>query len=262
MPAQIFIIITCHLCSKKLVASPQGIVPVLENWNKEEAIEKDDIEILKSLKSESSIIISRPDEGRGVVIQDKNSYIEKMEVILEDRSKFHRVEGDIHKIIMSLEEKLNRIIRPLRDQIGAATYDYVRASGSLPGVMYGLVKVHKPNFPIRPIISSINTFSYYISKFLASFLYVMTINEYTIRKTSEFIDNIRELKFNSDVVLASFDVESLFTNIPLSVTCDIIENNLHQGNYNLPIKIELFVKLLKIAVIESFPVQFSKYYNL
>ena len=200
-------------------------------------IEKDDIEILKSLKSESSIIISRPDKGRGVVIQDRNTYIEKMEVILEDRGKFHRVEGDIHKIIMSLEEKLNRIIRPLRDQIGAATYDYVRASGSLPAVMYGLVKVHKPNFPIRPIISSINTFSYNISKFLASFLNVMTINEYTIRKTSEFIDTIKELKFNSDVVLASFDVESLFTNIPLSETCDIIENNLHQGNYNLPIKI-------------------------
>ena len=53
----------------------------------------------------------------------------------------------------------------------------------------------------------------------------MTINEYTIRKTSEFIDNIKELKFNSDVVLASFAVESLFTNIPLSETCDIIENN-------------------------------------
>ena len=54
----------------------------------------------------------------------------------------------------------------------------------------------------------------------------MTINEYTIRKTSEFIDNIKEMKFNSDVVLASFDVESLFTNIPLSETCDIIEKKL------------------------------------
>ena len=149
----------------------------------------------------------------------------------------------------------------MRDQIGAATYDYVRASGILPGVMYGLVKVHKPNFPIRPIISSINTFSYNISKFLASFLNVMTINEYTIRKTSEFIDTIKELKFNSDVVLASFDVESLFTNIPLSETCDIIENNLHQGNYNLPIKIELFVKLLKIAVTESVFLFNSKYYK-
>ena len=89
----------------------------------------------------------------------------------------------------------------------------------------------------------------------------MTINEYTIRKTSDFIDNIKELKFNSDVVFASFDVESLFTNIPLSETCDIIENNLHQGNYNLPIKIELFVKLLKIAVTESVFLFNSKYYK-
>ena len=60
--------------------------------------------------------------------------------------------------------------------------------------------------------------------------------------------------------MASFDIESLFTNIPLLETCDIIENNSHEGNYNLTIKIELFVKLLKIAVTESVFL-FNKYYK-
>ena len=53
-----------------------------------------------------------------------------------------------------------------------------------------------------------------------------------------FLHKRKRKILSSDVVLASFDVETLFTNIPLSEICDTIENNLHQGNYNLPIKIE------------------------
>ena len=136
--------------------------------------------------------------------------------------------------------------------MGAATYDYVLASGSKSINQTFLLDLSFPQ--LIPLVIT-------YPNFLLVFSIFMTINEYTIRKTSEFIDNIKELKFNSDVVLASFDVESLFTNIPLSETCDIIEKKLHQGNYNLPIKIELFVKLLKKAVTESVFLFNSKYYK-
>ena len=35
---------------------------------------------------------------------------------------------------------------------------------------YGLVKIHKVNFPLRPIISTINSPTYELSKFFANFL--------------------------------------------------------------------------------------------
>ena len=44
--------------------------------------------ILKHLKDDKSIIITRPDKGRGVVIMDKNDYISKMNTILKDSKKF------------------------------------------------------------------------------------------------------------------------------------------------------------------------------
>ena len=44
--------------------------------------------LLKELKKDKSIIITRPDKGRGVVVIDKSDYISKMNAILSDRTKF------------------------------------------------------------------------------------------------------------------------------------------------------------------------------
>ena len=89
--------------------------------------------------------------------------------------------------------------------------------------MYGLPKVHKPNFPLRPIISAIGTHSYKLAKFLVPLLRPFSTNTFTINDTFTFVKELRELNINTnDVIMASFDVKSLFTNIPLDETINII----------------------------------------
>ena len=89
--------------------------------------------------------------------------------------------------------------------------------------MYDLPKVHKPNFPLRPIISAIGTHSYKLAKFLVPHLRPFSTNTFIINDTFSFVKELRELKINTnDVIMASFDVKSLFTNIPLDETIDII----------------------------------------
>ena len=43
---------------------------------------------LNSLHSNENIVITKPDKGSGVVILNKNDFIDKMQVILNDPSKF------------------------------------------------------------------------------------------------------------------------------------------------------------------------------
>ena len=66
--------------------------------------------------------------------------------------------------------------------------------GCLSGILYGQAKVHKPvinNFPsFRPILDAINLPSYKLAKFLVPILSVLTINEYTIKDTFEFANEI------------------------------------------------------------------------
>src|SRR5678815_3174974 len=46
-----------------------------------------DFKILQNLRRDESIVVCRPDKGKGVVIVDKTSYIEKIQQILSDSSK-------------------------------------------------------------------------------------------------------------------------------------------------------------------------------
>ena len=97
---------------------------------------------LKSLKNNSLIVITRPDKGRGTVIMDKKDYINKVEQILSDTSKFKEIKEDIFAFITKLEDKLGRLLRRLLklNVINKDTFSSIFSSGSSPGILYGLPK--------------------------------------------------------------------------------------------------------------------------
>ena len=70
-------------------------------------------------------------------------------------------------------------------------------SGSRPGIMYGLAKVHKivrdglPSF--RPILSAIGTPTYKLAKFLVPILEPVTTNEYTIKDSFTFAEELQSV---------------------------------------------------------------------
>ena len=82
--------------------------------------------------------------------------------------------------------------------------------------MYGLAKVHEivtdglPSF--RPIFSAIVTPTEKLSKFLVPILELLTTNEYFIKDSFAFAEELQS--FDSKLLMASFDIESLSTNIP------------------------------------------------
>jgi hypothetical protein len=107
-------------------------------------------------------------------------------------------------------------------------------TGSRPGIMYGLPKVHKPNSPLRPIISAIGTHSYKLAKFLLPLLRPFSTNTFTINDTFTFVKELCELKINTNyVIMASFDVKSLFTNILLDETINITRKYMHAATPRL-----------------------------
>ena len=54
----------------------------------------------------------------------------------------------------------------------------------------------------------------------------LTTNEHTIEDSFTFVEELQS--FDSRLVMASFDIESLFTNIPLQETIDLCVENLFQ----------------------------------
>ncbi|XP_069979446.1 uncharacterized protein [Penaeus vannamei] len=148
-------------------------------------VDKDNVQ---NLKDDDSTVITRPDKGKGIVILNKTDYYSKISNILADSSKFKLLDAYLSSHLLNREDKLNRFLRPIKETINEDTYNSILASGSRPGCLYGLPKVHKIGTPLRPIVSSINTFNYNLAKFLVKINEPLTTNEYTTANTLEFVN--------------------------------------------------------------------------
>ena len=51
-------------------------------------IRREDFNILKSINKDNKLHITRPDKGNGIVIMNRNDYINKMQAILNYHTKF------------------------------------------------------------------------------------------------------------------------------------------------------------------------------
>ena len=181
--------------------------------------------ILNKLKSNTDIVITRPDKGSGVVILDKNVYNNSIKTMLSDTSKFRKLQKD--PTLLREGQLQRRLLKAKKKGFFTDTeYAKVYPSGSRPARSYGLPKTHKvfvnhPSF--RLIVSSIGTFNYKLASHLGELVKEVTPNNYNAQDTFEFLKDLKQINIDNNFTV-SFDVCSLFTNIPLNETIDIAVN--------------------------------------
>ena len=214
------------------------------------------------MQIDTSIIITKPDKDRGTDILNKKEYIEKVASILNDTSKFRQISEDMFTVITTLEDKLGRLLRKLLklNIISQHTFNFLFSSGSASGILYGLPKTHKTGVPVRPVLSTIGTFNYSLAKFLVPIIEPLTTNQYTLKNSFAYVEDVRKLNFHNKV-LASFDVQSLFTNIPLNETINIVDKLFSDLPTFMNFTKKQFKALLELSVKDS-QFQFnSKFYT-
>ena len=112
--------------------------------------------------------------------------------------------------------------------------------GSRLARLYGLPKTHKEKLAMRPILSATQTYNYALAKWLDDKLKPLVTNQYMISDTFEFVNEVHELVINNGVILVSYDVSSLFTNVPL-------EETIHYP----PTRLSLIIGLMKRTILIS-----------
>ena len=96
------------------------------------------------------------------------------------------------------------------------------------GYCYGHIKTHKPGNKIRPIISQIPTPTYGIAESLCAILTPYAPATYNLTSATDFLDILKSN--NSRGHIASLDVESLFTNVPVDRTINYIMNRVYRDD--------------------------------
>ena len=194
--------------------------------------------VLRNLRKNKDIVITKPDKGNGVVILDRKLYDNAIQELITDTYKFEKLNEDP---TLKREASLQHFLRKLKQTnfFNENEYDKLYPSGSAPARIYGTPKMHKfspsDSFPkLRPIVSSIGTLNDNLARFLCDLLSPLVPNDYSSKDTFSFVSQIKNVNL-SKKFLVSYDVTSLFTNIPLQETIDIAINLIFNHNPNLNI---------------------------
>jgi len=124
-----------------------------------------------------------------------------------------------------LQRKLNSKILTLKKTDAINTRRYYRPGCSVPQPpkLFGLLKLHKPGIPMRPIVSFYGSPTYQLSKYLTAILQSLTNkSRRKLQSTENFIDAIGTIQILDDYKLVYFDAKSLFTSIPLQVAFNTV----------------------------------------
>ena len=95
---------------------------------------------------------------------------------------------------------------------------------------YGLPKIHKPDTPLRPIVSSCGSVTYGVAKGLTEILKPLVgKSPHHINSTQDFVELVNKVIFLPGECLSSYDVTALFTSVPvdpaLSIFKDLLEKD-------------------------------------
>ena len=193
--------------------------------------DKKRLKIIRRLHEQ--VVILKPDKGQGIVLISRTDYFKSMETMFGDKTKFKVVNEDpTITRVNTIQTYVNRIFK--RNEITEEEKKQMRPTGGNRARARGLPKIHKdydslPKF--RPIIDTIGTPYHGIGKFLKNLLNPLTQNEYTVKDSFEAVNKIRNIPpelFEQGYSYVSFDVESLFTSVPLKRTVNIILDRIYK----------------------------------
>ena len=178
----------------------------------------------KDLRQNNDVVIRRADKTAAFVLISKEEYLSKLDNILQDPLKFQRVRRNP---IEDIKREVNSIIDGVNALNGAIHLPRICGDYDV-GYIYGNVKTHKPGNPLRPIISQCPTPTYQLAKALNKILTPYIPDEYCLKSSTEFLQAIAAAP--SEGVMASLDVESLFTNVPVDETIDLLLDHIYRNN--------------------------------
>ena len=218
------------------------------------------LKAIHQLKRRDDIVVTKPDKGSGVVVMDKEEYLRlladasinnvtKLRIVKPDRPKCRGRPPKHYHPLLQKEKELESLVRRI---LPTAIAESVRPSGSRLAHLYGLPKTHKKELAMRPILSATQTYNYALAKWLDDKLKPLVTNQYMISNTFEFVNEVHELVINNGDILVSYDVSSLFTNVPLEETIQLLTdkafiNNWFNETYHLNLNKLDLVDLLRAA---------------
>ncbi|XP_046397983.1 uncharacterized protein LOC124164734 [Ischnura elegans] len=179
---------------------------------------------LKALRENQDILILPADKGNATVLMKKEEYQKKISELLSDTIYRKLGKNPMAKAERETKAIIKKSSIPSEEKRGLIT------SAPKPPRLYGLPKVHKEGVPLRPIVSQIDAPTYRLAKYLARTLQNHTGTTTThVKNSAHFVKMIRDMTIANEDIRVSFDIVSLFTNVPITESVEIVRTLVDSG---------------------------------
>lgn len=157
-------------------------------------ISKKEAEAIHTLQNNTNITILPADKGRTTVILDTEKYEKQMKNMLQDNNTYEVLKKNPTDI---KKNKLRLLLKPLLDdgKLDKQTYNHLIPTANITPRIYGTPKIHKPRAPLRPIVDSIGSVTYNLSKYLANIIKPLLGNtEQHCENSKQLVKELKNLK--------------------------------------------------------------------
>ena len=160
---------------------------------------------------------------------DRQDYINKANSLL-NQNTYRSIPKDP---TTTIKHKLISTLKRIKNQTGldSLTYKAMYPTGCVPPKFYGLPKIHKPDTPLRPIVSSCGSVTYSVTKELAKILKPLVGKSPNhINSTQDFVEQVKHITLGPGECLSSYVASALFTSVPIDPALNIIKDLLEKDN--------------------------------
>ena len=152
---------------------------------------------LNKLSQNSTIKICRHDIGNALAILDASEYNTKFNFIINDKTKFLKIKYDSNKMQHPTVTKKNSITYYIKQYLKKVQgWEDLNLSGSKPGKLYGMTKVYKPDVPLRPVVSMMNSPEYKLAIFLDGLIKPYIPDRFLLHLIKHFIDSLKHVPYS------------------------------------------------------------------
>ena len=211
-------------------------------------------------KQNPGILVLQADKGNKTVLMEKEEYIRKMKMLVEDEHTYEKMAKDPTS---NFQTKNNNTIKRLENLgiLDHTTAAKMRTYKAVCPKIYGQPKAHKPGLPLRPVVPCMTSPAYQLSKYVANILQRSKTSKYNIRNSFEFCDYVNNVKLPDGHVLVSFDVVSLFTCIPIQLVRKSIFKHWTEIEENTSICLDIFWEITEFCIECSYFALQGEYYK-
>jgi len=198
------------------------------------------------------VLFTKADKGNATVAMDLNEYNNKMTEILSDLNTYTKVKRDpIKKLSNQVRSVLTSWLK--NEYIDTHTYRKLLITDGLLPRAYGLPKLHKTGHPLRVIISSLKSPLYNLSCYLHNIIKCSVPEaKSSVGNSFKLVKNLNSKILDFGYTLASLDVVSLFTNVPVENVYEGISNRWQLIERNTAIPKKEFILALKLTLESTF----------